>query len=195
MYNADGSINTAASYAGGTSITGNVYDTHTPNYSYAVAPDVGSQWITLTDNVEWNSHYSMSSHWPTAADPYTNSFGNWYADPDDTPSSPGEHDNTAIPETPGPADLPLTVLAGAGVQGPYQALEAEVAPSIYYSGSSPATASTPARDLVAGTGFTHATRIAIGGVPATNVRFVSSGFLVADIPAGVSPTAPVTLTP
>jgi hypothetical protein len=195
VYNADGSINTAASYAGGTTITGNVYDTHTPNYSYAVAPDVGSQWITLTNNVEWNSHYSMSSHWPTAADPYTNSFGNWYADPDDTPSSPGEHDNTAISETPGPADLPLTVLAGAGVQGPYQALEAQVSPSVYYSGSSPATAGTLARDLVAGTGFTHGTRLAIGGVPAVNVRFLSSGFLVADIPAGVSPTAPVTLVP
>ncbi|HJP79648.1 MAG TPA: right-handed parallel beta-helix repeat-containing protein [Pseudonocardiaceae bacterium] len=189
VYNADGSIDTAASYAGGTTMTGNVYDTDTPNYSYAVAPDVGSQWITLTGNVEWNSHYSMSSHWPTAAAPYTRSFGNWYADPDDTPSSPGEYDNTAIPETPGPADLPLNVLANAGVQGPYQALEAGVPASIYYSGNS------GGQVLVAGSGFTHATRVAIGGVPAARIRYLSSGFLVADVPSGVSPTSPVTLLP
>ncbi|HEY4459427.1 MAG TPA: right-handed parallel beta-helix repeat-containing protein [Pseudonocardiaceae bacterium] len=185
VYNADGSINTAASYAGGTTITGNVYDTDTPNYSYAVAPDVGSQWITLTGNVEWNSHYSMSSHWPTAAAPYTRSFGNWYADPDDTPSSPGEYDNTAIPETPGPADLPLTVLANAGVRGG----DGVVPASIYYAGAS------GQQELVAGNGFTRATRVAIGGVPADRIQYLSSGFLIADVPAGVSPTAPVTLLP
>jgi hypothetical protein len=132
----------------------------------------------------------MSSHWPTAADPYTRSFGNWYADPDDTPTSPGEHDNTAIPETPGPADLPLTVLAAAGVQGAYQSLEAEVPASIYYAGSG-----ASGQELVAGTGFTRSTRIAIGGVPATHLQYLSSGFLVADVPAGVSTTAPVTLLP
>ena len=189
VYNADGSVNSAASYAGGTTITGNVYDTDTPNYSYAVAPDVGSQWITLTGNVEWNSHYSMSSHWPTAAAPYTRSFQNWYADPDDTPSSPGEYDNTAIPETPGPADLPLDVLGNAGVQGQYQALEAAVPASIYYAGAS------AGRELVAGTGFTRSTRVAIGGVAADRIQYLSSGFLIADVPAGVSPTAPVTPLP
>jgi hypothetical protein len=189
VYNADGSIDASASYAGGTTITGNVYDTDTPNYSYAVAPDVGSQWITLTGNVEWNSHYSMSSHWPTAAAPYTRSFGNWYADPDDTPSSPGEYDNTAIPETPGPADLPLDVLASAGVQGRYQAVEAAVPPSIYYAGAA------NGQELVAGAGFSRATRVAIGGVPAGAVRYLSSGFLVTSVPAGVDPGAPVTLLP
>jgi hypothetical protein len=182
VHNADGSIDADASYANGTRITGNVYDTDTPHSSYAVAPDVGSQWITLTGNVEWNSHYSMSSHWPTAQAPYNRSFQNWYADPDDTPDSPGEYDNTQIPATPGPADLPLTVLANAGVQGQYRALEAAVPASVYYSGTSPATATTPARMLVAGTGFTPRTRVSIGGATSPHVQYLSPGFLVADVP-------------
>lgn len=194
VYNADGTIDTAASYAGGTVISGNVTDTDTPNYSYAVAPDAGSQWLSVTGNVEWNSHYSMSSHWPTAADPYTRAYQNWYADPDDTPNSTGIYDNTQIPETPGPADLPLAALAKAGVQGRYQALEAAVTPSVYYTGASPATATTPAQVLVAGTGFTRSTHVYIGGTASSHVRYVSPGFLVADIPACTSGTT-VTLQP
>ena len=188
VHNADGSINTSASYAEGTTISGNVTDTDTTHTSYAVAPDVGSQWISLTGNVEWNSHYSMSSHWPTDAAPYTRSYQNWYADPDDTPSSPGEYDNTQIPETPGPADLPLGVLADAGVQGSYQALEAAVPTGVYYSGASAASGSSPAQVLISGTGFTRSTAVFIGGVSAPHVRFVSSGFLVADVPAGANGT-------
>jgi NPCBM-associated, NEW3 domain of alpha-galactosidase/Right handed beta helix region len=193
VYNADGTVNRAASFADGTLVTGNVTDTDTPHYSYAVAPDAGSQWLNVTGNVEWNSHYSMSSHWPDAAAPYTLSDKNWYADPDDTPASPGQFGNSPIPETPGPSALPLNVLADAGVQGPYQALEAAVPASIYYSGASPATATTPAEVLVGGTGFTGTTRVFIGGVASPHVRFLSSGFLVADVPACVAPTADVTL--
>jgi hypothetical protein len=154
VYHADGSVNRPASYADGTLITGNVTDTDTPNYSYAVAPDAGSQWLNVTGNVEWNSHYSMSSHWPDAAAPYTLSDRNWYADPDDTPSSPGQFGNVHIPETPGPADVPLNVLANAGVQGRYRALEAALPATVYYSGASPASGGTPARVLAGGPGFT-----------------------------------------
>ena len=194
VYNSDGSIDTAASYTSGTTITGNVTDTDTPHNSYAVAPDVGSQWITLTGNVEWNSHNAMSSNWPTPTDPYSRSYQNWYADPDDHPNSPGEYDNTQIPETPGPADLPISVLAQAGVQGPYQALEAAAPASVYYTGTSPASGSTPAQELIAGSGLTPDTVVYIGGVPASSVQFVSSGFLIADIPAGANGTS-VSLTP
>jgi hypothetical protein len=49
--------------------------------------------------------------------------------------------------------------------------------------------------LVAGAGFTRSTRVAVGGVPATHIQYLSSGFLVVDVPAGVDPTAPVTLLP
>ena len=195
VYNADGSINRDASFANGTLVTGNVSDTDTPHYSYAVAPDAGSQWLNVTGNVEWNSHYSMSSHWPDPAAPYTLSDKNWYADPDDTPSSPGQFGNTPIPENPGPADLPLAALANAGVQGPYQALEAAVPATIYYSGASPATSSTPAQVLVGGTGFTAGTQVFIGGIASPHVRFLSPGFLVADVPPCASPASGVTLQP
>jgi len=191
VYQPDGSIDTEKSYANGTLITGNVTDTDTQYYSYAVAPDAGSQWLTVTGNVEWNSDYSMSSHWPDAADPYTRSDRNWYADPDDTPTSPGSYDNITIPEDPGPADLPLSVVANAGVQGRFQALEAAVTPSIYYHGVSAATEQV----LVAGTGFTRATQVYIGGVAAPHVQYLSSGFLVADVPPGVTDTSDVTLAP
>lgn len=198
VYNADGSINQPASYAQGMKISGNVADTNTPNYSYFVAPDVGSQWMTVTGNTEWNSHFSMSSHWPTNTACRNVTVDNWLADPDDSPSAVCIGANTAIPSRPGPADLQSVingqtaqaVLAAAGPQGAYQAMDAALPAEITYSGTSPATAGTPEQVLIAGSGFSPAKAVYIGGVrlAETDLRVLSTGFIVANVPAGADPT-------
>jgi hypothetical protein len=187
-YNADGSINEQASFASGLTISGNVGDNDSTNYQYFCAPDVGSQWITVSGNVEWNSPaagdpYSMSSHWPASPTAvYTESTGNWFANPDDTPSSPGIGVNTTIPNTPGVADLPLNVIGDAGLSGGYRGLESTVAPSVYYTEVSGST------ELIAGEGLTSKTVVLIGGVP-VRLRFLSAGFAAAAIPPGANGTA------
>ncbi|MGH3165197.1 MAG: hypothetical protein ACRDN0_04795, partial [Trebonia sp.] len=186
-YNADGSIDEQASFASGLTISGNVGDNDSDSYQYFCAPDVGSQWITVSGNVEWNAPdtgypYSMSSHWPASPTAvYTESTGNWFANPDDTPSSPGIGVNTTIPADPGVADLPLNVVGDAGLTGGYRALEAGVAPSVYYTEVSGST------ELIAGEGLTNRTPVFIGGVR-VQLRFLSAGFAEADIPAGANGT-------
>jgi hypothetical protein len=186
-YNADGSINEQASFASGLTISGNVGDNDSTNYQYFCAPDVGSQWITVSGNVEWNSPaagdpYSMSSHWPASPTAvYTESTGNWFANPDDTPSSPGIGVNTTIPNTPGVSDLPLKVVGDAGLSGSYRNLESTVTPSVYYTEVSGST------ELIAGEGLTSRTVVLIGGVPA-HLRFLSAGFAEASVPPGANGT-------
>lgn len=186
-YNANGSVNYQASFGTGMTIRGNVGDNDSSNYQYFYAPDVGSQWITVTGNVEWNAPnlgnaYSMSSHWPDSPSAvYTWTSGNWFANPDDTPNSPGLGVNTVIPDTPGPADLPLDVISDAGLAGSYRALEAAVAPSVYYTGISGTT------ELIAGEGLTDNTVVRIGGVR-VRLRFLSAGFALATIPPGADGT-------
>ncbi|WP_328471733.1 Ig-like domain-containing protein [Streptomyces sp. NBC_00448] len=198
VYRADGSIDQPASYAQGLTISGNVGDTDTGHSSYFIAPDVGSQWITVTGNVEWNSHYSMSSHWPTNSACRNATVGNWQADPDDSPDAVCIGANTAFPSRPGPADLASTisgrsaraVLGAAGPQGAYQAVDAGLPARITYSGTSPATAGTPEQVLVAGSGFSPSKAVYIGGVrvSGTDLTVLSSGFIIANVPAGADPT-------
>lgn len=187
-YNADGSVNYQASYASGMTVSGNVGDNDSPNYQYFYAPDVGSQWITVSGNVEWNAPttgyaYSMSSHWPDSPSAvYTWTSGNWFANPDDTPDSPGLGTNTTIPNTPGPADLPLNVISDAGLTRRYRGLENSVTPSIYYTGVSGST------ELIAGEGLTSRTVVRIGGVR-VHPHFLSAGFALASIPSGADGAA------
>jgi hypothetical protein len=185
--NADGSINEQASFASGLTISGNVGDNDSANYQYFCAPDVGSQWITVSGNVEWNAPaagypYSMSSHWPASPTAvYTESTGNWFANPDDTPSSPGIGVNTTLPSTPGVADLPSNVVGDAGLSGGYRDLESTVAPSVYYTEVSGPT------ELIAGEGLTSRTVVLVGGVR-VRLRFLSAGLAVATIPQGATGT-------
>jgi hypothetical protein len=152
----------------------------------------------VTGNVEWNSHFSMSSHWPTNTECRNVTAGNWLADPDDSPSAVCIGANTAVPSQPGPADLQSAigaqtaraVLAAAGPQGPYQAVGAALPAQITYSGTSPATASTPQQVLIAGSGFSLDKAVYIGGVrlSETDLTVLSSGFIIADVPPGADPT-------
>ncbi|MFI1092570.1 hypothetical protein [Streptomyces sp. NPDC020917] len=203
VLNADGSVNTAASYEHGLQITGNVFDTNTPNGAYGTAPDVGSQWIMESGNVEWNNRHSFSCHWPNPSISRLTYTHNWAADPDDS-SCPTDTANTRIPAHPGPADLPHDVLANAGLTAAYRTLEAQLPARIDYTGASSATATTPAQVLVVGSGLTAATPLTIGGipVPAHDITLLNAGFLIADVPAGagstvttIGPPAPAVTSP
>lgn len=195
VLNSDGSVNDAASYADGLTISGNVFDTNTPNSAYATAPDVGSQWIYETGNVEWGNAYSFSCHWPVPTASRLTYTGNWAANSDDLPCAT-DHDNTTIPASPGPADVPLAVLANAGPTGVYQQLESAVAPRIDYTGVTEGSGSTPTRVLVVGSGLSQSTKLWMGGVPvpARGVNVLNGGFLVVDEPAGADSTV-VTIGP
>lgn len=189
----DGTVNTAASYAHGLRISGNLFNADPPhNGAYAIAPDVGSQWIQATGNIEWGLKYSFSCHWPENAKSELKFTGNWRADPDDS-KCPTDFDNTPISSHPGPTGIPLSVLASAGVQGRYQELEAVLPATVDYSGVSPESGSVPEKVLVTGSGFTRSTVVYVGGVASPHVQFVSSGVLVAVVPSGVTNTSDVTV--
>ncbi|MGH8145019.1 MAG: hypothetical protein ACREPY_01690 [Rhodanobacteraceae bacterium] len=189
----DGSVDTAASYAHGLRISGNLFNADPPgNRAYSIAPDVGSQWIEATGNAEWGFKYSFSCHWPSDVGSELKYTGNWRSDPDDS-HCPTDVRNTTMPSHPGPADVPLAVLAHAGVQGRYQKLEAALPAVVDYSEVSPASGSTPAEILVTGSGFTRSTAVYVGGVMCPHLRFVSPGVLVAVVPPDMSIHAPVTV--
>lgn len=195
VLNSDGSVNTAASYAAGLTVDGNVFDTNTPNFAYATAPDVGSQWISESGNVEWGDAYAFSCHWPTDSGSRLTYHGNWAADGDDSTCAT-DYDNTRIPAAPGPGDVPLAVLADAGPGAAYSGVEAAVPPRIDYTGTTPASGSTPARVLVVGAGLTPAVPLTMGGVlvPRPDITVLNGDFLVVDVPAGAASTV-VTVGP
>ncbi|HEX7340841.1 MAG TPA: hypothetical protein VF269_01055 [Rhodanobacteraceae bacterium] len=190
---ADGSVNAAASFAHGLRIVGNLFNAAPPgNHAYAIAPDVGSQWIDARGNVEWGLKYAFSCHWPSEAGSRLRATGNWRADPDDT-QCPTDHGNFPLPTRPGPDNVPLTVLAHVGVQGRYQALEASLPVRIDNTGVSPAVGGKPARMLITGSGFTRTSCVRISGKASPKVTFVSTNVLVAVVPASVAATAVVSV--
>lgn len=194
VYTSAGTIDPTASYAQGLRISGNLFNADPAgNGAYSIAPDVGSQWIYATGNVEWGLAYSFSCHWPDNANSELEYTMNWRADPDDS-TCPTDFGNTQLPSAPGPADVPLNVLAYAGVQGRYQSLEAALPATVDYSGVSPAAGRTPEQVLVTGSGFTRSTAVYVGAVRSPRVRFVSSGVLVAVVPSGVTATSEVAVT-
>ncbi|WP_145911654.1 hypothetical protein [Kitasatospora viridis] len=179
VLNSDGSVNATASYAGGLSITGNVLDLG--HGGYATAPDVGSQWIMMSGNIEFHNRYSFSCNWPTPRTSRVSFTGNWAANRGDGScgSAPTYHDNTTIPGDPGPADLPAGVLADAGPTAQYQYVETALPATVEYIGFS-----KNGQALLDGSGFTPGIPVSVKGVPAGGVRYLSGGFLTVPVPSG-----------
>lgn len=193
LHRPDGSIDAAASWAHGLRIIGNLLNAAPPgNTAYAIAPDVGSQWIDATGNVEWGFKYAFSCHWPTEATSRLRFTGNWHADPDDTHCATDAH-NTVLPARPGPADVPLEVLAHAGIEAPWRSLEGTLPARTDYHGTSPASAGVPARVLITGSGFTPTMAVHVGGVASPRVDCISPNVLVAVVPPGAGADAAVTV--
>ncbi|MBY8882315.1 Ig-like domain-containing protein [Actinacidiphila acidipaludis] len=193
VYAADGTIDRAATLANGLHVTGNVVYNDGSRFN-AFYDDAGSEWIGFSGNVEFHPLTSLGAQGGCSSTGHFQVTGNWFSDAAGSYICNGPVDsrisgNHVIPASPGPDDVPLTVLANAGVTGAHQAVAAGVPLRTGYV-SAPATVagSTADRVLIAGAGFSAATPVYFGARRADDVRVLSPGFLVATVPAGADGT-------
>lgn len=191
--NPDGTVNNAETLAHGMLAEGNVAYGG-PHNNYVWYDDAGSEWINWTGNVEWQAAGSGEGGCePTGHIWFTGNYSSQRTDYY-TACSPGPlagttfaSGNTVLPASPGAADLPLDILANAGLVGRFQLLETTAAPSINYVHSSVSgIAPAPTEVFVAGNGFAEDTQVTFAGSPATDVNVLNPWFLVATAPAGAN---------
>jgi hypothetical protein len=194
VYAADGTIDASATLNNGLHVTGNVVYNDGSRFN-AFYDDAGSEWIDFSGNVEFHPLDSLGAQGGCSATGHFWVTGNWFSDAPgyyicDGPVDSHIGGNTVIPAAPGPDDIPVTVLANAGVTGAHRALAGGVPlRTSYISAPTPVSAgSATDRVLVAGAGFTAATPVYFGGQQASAVQFVSTGFLAATVPAGADGT-------
>ncbi|WP_157856338.1 right-handed parallel beta-helix repeat-containing protein [Actinacidiphila yeochonensis] len=188
--NADGTLDSAATLANGLHITGNVVYNDGSLYN-AYYDDAGSEWIDFSGNVEFHpltplaaqGGCSSTGHFWVTGNYFSDRVGSYDCNP---PVDSNISGNTVIPASPGPNDIPESILAGAGPTGAYQSLTGGLRPEAdYLSAPTPVAAgSTTEQVFIAGSGFTPTTPVFFGDQRATSVRWVSHGFLVATVPAG-----------
>ncbi|WP_422771091.1 right-handed parallel beta-helix repeat-containing protein [Plantactinospora sp. WMMC1484] len=192
--NPDGSIDREASFRHGTMVAGNVVynDLHSGLTLYN---DIGSQWITWRDNVQFATGAGNGGCAPVG---HIRFVHNHHSDPIAVypcgpPAVDLEYaDNIAMPMRPGPADLPAHIVAGAGLQSAYRHLATATAPEVSTVNPRKGIAAAPTEVLVVGSGFTPDTAVSWDGRPATQVRVLSPSFVLATAPAG-APLAEVTV--
>ncbi|MYS20272.1 MULTISPECIES: Ig-like domain-containing protein [unclassified Streptomyces] len=191
---ADGTIDAAATLANGLHVTDNVVYNDGSRFN-AFYDDAGSEWIGFSGNVEFHPLTSIGAQGGCSATGHFWVTGNYFSDPAGSyictaPVDSNVSGNTVIPAAPGPDDIPVALLANAGVTGGHRALAAAVPlRTSYVSAPRPAAAgSSTDRVLIAGAGFSAATPVYFGGQRASEVRFVSTGFLIATVPAGADGT-------
>ncbi|HEV2347231.1 MAG TPA: hypothetical protein VGS97_24255, partial [Actinocrinis sp.] len=172
--------------AHGLQATGNVaYNGGNTDFTYY--DDAGSEWINWQGDVAFSGGQnatggcSATGHFWVSNNYFSAPYGAYVCNaPTDTHAS----GNTSIPATPGPSDIPTSVLTNAGVTSSNSAVPASVGPTTYYV--SPVSSTNQV--LIGGQGFTANTQVYAGGtqIAATNVQLLSSGFLVATVPVGTS---------
>lgn len=190
VYAADGTLDPVATLANGLHVTGNVVYNDGSRFN-AFYDDAGSEWIEFDGNVEFHPLTSIGAQGGCSATGHFWVTGNWFSDSAgyyicDSPVDSNITGNTVIPASPGPGDVPLPVLANAGVTSAHRALAGNVPLHTGYI-SAPAAVSagsTTDRVLIAGAGFTTATPVYFGGQQASQLQFLSPGFLIATVPAG-----------
>ncbi|HET6504024.1 MAG TPA: discoidin domain-containing protein [Amycolatopsis sp.] len=184
--NADGSVDSDASFQHGTMVSGNVVfdDLHGGLTLY---DDIGSQWITWQGNVEFGNTAGNGGCLPIG---HIRFIGNYHADQiaywpcGPAPADLQYSDNTQLPLRPGPSDLPAGILGAAGLQPPYGHLATQSAPQVTGIAPRQDPAATPTQVFITGTGFSPESAVTFGGVPATATDVVSPAFIVATAPAG-----------
>lgn len=192
--NPNGSVNEGASFAEGTTVSGNIAYNQGFDF-WALYDDIGSQWITWKNNIEWGAPGGNGGCASVGHIRFTN---NYTSEPvSQFPCSPMSIDlnysnNTQVPDQPTAADLPAGTLATTGLQPPFQQLTANAEPRVTYLNPHTGTASAPTRVLIAGSGFTPATQVSWSGIAASAVQVLSSNFIIATAPAG-TPLALVTV--
>ncbi len=191
----DGSIDTEASYAHGTQLTGNVVYNMARHY-FALYDDLGSQWITWQRNAQWGSWGGNGGCAPVGHIRFVDNFAangvGMFICPDQ-PIDVDYRDTHEIPDRPAGDDVPDDVLAGAGLEAPYRSLTTTQAPQVRAFEPRTGTAPAPTRVLISGSGFGPGTRVRWGDTPAAAITVVSSNFIKATAPAG-TPLARVTVT-
>jgi hypothetical protein len=194
VYQADGTIDSAATLANGLHVTGNVVYNDGARYN-AFYDDAGSEWITFSGNAEFHPLSSLGAQGGCSATGHFWVTGNFFSDNAGSymctaPVDSNISDNTTVPASPGPGDIPDSILANAGLTSQYQSLAGGRQPEAsYVSAPTPVTAgSTTDQVLIAGVGFSPSTPVYFGDQRATTVRLVSSGFLIATVPPGADGT-------
>ncbi|WP_345444423.1 IPT/TIG domain-containing protein [Actinoallomurus vinaceus] len=194
VYKTDGTIDAEATLAHGLHVTGNVVYNDGSRFN-AFYDDAGSEWISFSGNVEFHPLASLGAQGGCSATGHFWVTGNFFAD------NPGSYfcnapvdshisDNTTIPASPVPGDIPDSMLANAGLTSQYQSpAGGGRAEASYVSAPTPVTTGSKTEHvLIAGAGFSPSTPVYFGDQRATDVRSVSSGFLIATVPSGADGT-------
>ncbi|MGN8119614.1 IPT/TIG domain-containing protein [Labrys sp. 22185] len=189
-----GKVDRERTLANGLLVRGNV--THTNSSNFAYYNDAGSEWINWDRNVSFNAlvkdsagnggcqpsgHFWLSGNYLSKPSRVDFNFVCGTEPVDRNVAA----DNKTIPNTPGVADIPRAMLAGAGLTEAFRTIEAgEPAIATYVA---PVTAGQ--KILIAGSGFKADTKVTFGGRSAT-VQYLSPGFLLATAPSS-GPLSPV----
>ncbi|MEU9370590.1 Ig-like domain-containing protein [Streptomyces avermitilis] len=194
VHQADGTIDATATLARGLHVTGNVVYNDGSRYN-AFYDDAGSEWISFSGNVEFHPLAAIGAQGGCSATGHFWVTGNYFSDPAGSyictqPIDSHVYDNTTIPASPGPGDIPVSLLAHAGVADGHRPPVGTLSPAAsYISAPTPlADGSSTERVLIAGAGFSRGTPVYFGDRRATDVQRISSGFLIATVPTGADGT-------
>jgi len=206
VYNSDGTVNEQATLAQGLDAAGNVtYNSGGP--TFALYDDAGSEYVNWQNNISfqlnWDNTilfgvlpgnfggqggcdptgpFGLEGNYATAAfEQYVQ-----FCLPAGVTIQTFASDNTTIPNSPGPGDLPASAIDGAGVPAEIADRLLPAGQAFYESPESSSTAAIPNAVLIGGERLSHSSRIEFGGQPATHVRVLSPGFVIATVPAGAN---------
>ncbi|MGH9094878.1 MAG: Ig-like domain-containing protein, partial [Acidimicrobiales bacterium] len=199
--NPDGTVNQTATLANGMQAVGNVaYDK--VGFSPVMYDDAGSEYINWQDNVAFKVNGNSAQGGCDPTGPFglegnmaSGGFESYFCLPSGVSITTFASQNTSIPDAPGPNDLPASAIDGAGVDGADAARLISRPQAFYVSPESSASAAIPNAVLIGGEGFTSSTPVTFSGQPATSVKALSPGFLIATVPAGANPAQAVVGTP
>ena len=208
--NADGTVNEQATLAKGMQAVGNVAYNKVGS-SPGMYDDAGSEYINWQNNVLFRLNGNSSQGGCDSTGPFglegnfgSGGFESYFCLPQGVSIQTFASDNTAIPDSPGPGDLPASAIDGAGVPAK-TAKDLIPFPQVYYeSAESSSTAAAPNAVLIAGEGLSQSTPISFSGQRSPLVQVLSPGIVIATVPAGANssnltvgnpPAAPTITTP
>jgi Right handed beta helix region/IPT/TIG domain len=150
--------------------------------------DEASGDVTLARNVEYRAtllaHGGCSTAGPIRlVDNYwAQLFSGYICPPPPLGVSVGSHH--LITDHPAPGDIPHDILSDAGLTEPYRSLTTDERPLLTGLGPIIGLSTGGTSMLISGSGFTPDTGVSFGDVPASDVRVLSSGYLIATSPPG-----------
>src|SRR6267143_276220 len=169
---------------------GNVaYQPH--NSDFVFYNDEGSSYITISQNVEWygalyaNGGCNTLGHIVIDQNYWAQPFLGYICPPPPVDIAVTNHH--VLPAVPGPNDIPVTLLASAGLEPAFRGLTTSAQPQVSYVGPAGGPTTGGTKVLIGGSGFTPTSTVFFGQAAATNVQFISSGFLIAVSPPGSGP--------